>query len=133
MTDDDRIPVAEIYRGIGVHCDQSRDRVERVVKPSVDKVLSMNDVAALYDLAGDITQPPEARLLAGAKALAAFELAAEDRRVRPDIDLDRLRARVAGLDCRRWRHPLLFCSLLDTPPRPGARGAAARERPLGDD
>jgi hypothetical protein len=44
------------------------------------------------------------------------------RVVRPDVDLERVAASVAGLSSRRWRDPSGFGSLLDVPPGPGERG-----------
>lgn len=130
----DRIPIAEFYRGVGVHDSQPRRRIDLVVKPAIDKVHEMNDVEALFAYAGDILNPPEARLLAAAKAEASWQIAADERRVRPDINLDKLHARVAGLNSRRWRNPWAYCSLLDVSPvRPGGPEAVKREERLPKD
>ena len=68
----------------------------------------------LFAYASDPLNPPEPRMLAGARAEALCELAAEERRPRT-ISLERLRAATAGLGCRRWRDPDRFASLLDGP------------------
>ena len=64
-------------------------------------------------------------MLAGARAEALWELAGEERRQRPSLEL--LRAATAGLGCRRWRDPDRYASLLDGP------GGAEREAPLDDE
>ena len=67
--------------------------------------------------------PPEARLFAAAKVEVLFELSVEERRIRPGISLERIRASVAGLGTRCWRDPDRYCSLLD-------HGGVEREQPL---
>jgi hypothetical protein len=124
----DPIPVHETYRGVGIHAGQPPERVA-VVKQAIDEVLALADARTLFDYAGNIAKPPEARLLAAAKAEACFEIAAEERRVRPDIDLDVLRARIAGLGAAKWQDPRFYCSLFDAIP-PGGGGVARRETPL---
>ena len=79
----------------------------------------------MADFAADSMQPPEARLFAAGKAEVHYQLAAEERRERPVIDLDRLRATVAGADSLEWRDPYRYCSLLD-------HGGIERETPLDD-
>jgi hypothetical protein len=78
----------------------------------------------LVDFAADPQQPPEARLFAASKVEVEYELAAEERRNRPVVDLDRVRALVAGLDSVEWRNPWQFGTLLDP------RGGVPREQPL---
>jgi hypothetical protein len=87
----------------------------------------MSDVERLVEFAGDVRNPPDARLLSAAKARSAWDLAAEGREARPEIDLDRLHALTAGLGCIEWRDPDYYCSLLE-----GRVGAVRREQPLGD-
>jgi hypothetical protein len=118
---DDRIPIVETYRGVGIHNEQSRRRIDSVVKPALDRVFAEDDPDRLLEIVKNVQQPPEARLLAAAKIEAAFELAADERRVRPNVDLTLLRAHVAGLKNLGWRDPRRFCSLLDGP------GGVARE------
>ena len=127
----DKIPIVETYRGVGIHDAQPVERIERVVKPAIDAVLKMGDVDELIAFAGDISNAPEARILAGAKLEAMFELAIAERRERPDIDLLYVRALTAGVDSVRWRDRKFYCCLADvSPPRPPR--AARREVPLPD-
>jgi hypothetical protein len=124
--DEDAIPVVEIYRGIGIEDRQPLERIELVVKPSIDRVQTMSNPDLLAAYADDAANPPEARMLAGARAEALWELAAEERRLRPTIDMEKLRASTAGLGSRRWRDPERHSSLLDVP------GGIEREGPLDD-
>src|SRR5262249_61546510 len=80
-------------------------------------------------LAADPRNPPEARLFAASKVECEYELAAEERRNRPIIDLERVRATVAGLDSLVWRDPDRYASLLDT----HSERAVKREEPLDDE
>jgi hypothetical protein len=123
---DDAIPIVEVYRGVGIEDQQSSERI-KVVKRAIDRVHAMDDPEQLAASADNARNPPEARLLAGAKCEAAFEISTEERRLRPAIDMDRLRASTAGLGCRRWRDPWRYASLLDP------HGGIEREQPLADD
>src|SRR5262249_38685422 len=113
-----------------LHDRQSPDRL-RVVRAAIDVVHELTDAQSLFAYAGNIANPPEARLFAGAKCQAAWELAAAERRVRPDIDLRKLAARTAGLDSSRWRNPFRFGCLFDVA-APGAPEAPEREQPLDE-
>ena len=126
---DDTIPIIEIYRGVGVHDCQPPERIE-LVKAAIDDVYGISDLKRLCDYAGDITRPPEARLLAAAKCEATFQIAADESRKRPVVNLDLVRASVAGLSGEKWRSPREYCSLLDVPHAPGERGPERRETPL---
>jgi hypothetical protein len=121
-TEDGRIPTVGVHRGIGLHDHQTP---ARLVKAAIDRVARMSDVMELVDFAADAVQPPEARLFAANKAEIHYQLAAEERRNRPAIDLDRLRATVSGLDSVVWRDPYRYGSLLD-------HGGIEREQPLDD-
>jgi hypothetical protein len=121
------IPIVEVYRGVGVHDEQSPERIENVVKPAIDYVHSVDDLALLADYATDPANPPEARILALAKVEAGWQLAAEERRIRPGLDLDVIRARCVGLDSSNWRHRRRYCSMFD---RSRLERAALREQPL---
>jgi hypothetical protein len=125
MDEDDQIPVVEIYRGVGIEDQQSFERI-RLVKREIDRVHRMSGADELADYAGDARHPPEARMLAGARAEALWELAAEERRLRPTISLERLRAATAGLGSKTWRDPDYHCSLLEV-------GGVEREQPLADE
>ena len=96
------------------------------MKAAIDRVAGMSDVLELADFAADVLQPPEARLFAANKVEVEYQVAAEERRNRPIIDLDRVRATVAGLDSVVWRSPWHFSSLLD------AADGVPREVPLDD-
>ena len=122
--DPDRIPTIASHRGIGIHDNQPPARV-RVVKAAIDRVARMSDILELADFAADRQQPPEARMFAANKVEVEYELAAEERRNRPIIDLDRVRATVAGLGSRRWRDPARYCCLFD-------HGGIERDEPLDD-
>jgi len=121
-----RIPIVECYKGVGIHDQQTRDRIERVVRWEIDRVLVMNDVRELVEFAADRGNSPEARMLAASKVEAIYQLAAEERRQRPDIDLDDVRASVAGLDSAAWRSPWGYGTLAD-------HDAVRREVPLSDE
>lgn len=125
---EDEIPTIGEYRGVKIHDFQSPDRIENVVRPAIDRVCELSDIALLFDFACDPRNPPEARLFAGAKCRAAHSIAASSRVQRPDIDLEVLDASTAGLDSFQWSDPCRYGSLLD--PRRGAGGRdAADERP----
>src|SRR4051794_37601368 len=116
------IPIIAEHRGIGIHADQSPARI-KVVKRAIDRVARISNVLELAAFAEDAQQPPEARLFAASKLEAEYELATAERRLRPSIDLDRVRACVAGLDSVGWRSPWVFGSLLD-------HDGVPREQPL---
>jgi hypothetical protein len=123
MDEDDQIPVVETYRGVGIEDQQPPARV-KFVKSEIDRVHRMSGTDELADYAGDAGHPPEARMLAGARAEALCEIAGEERRLRP-ISLEKLRASTAGLGSRCWRDPDRYASLLD-------HGGTEREQPLDD-
>ena len=127
MTDDRPMPTAELYRGVKVFGLQSVERIERVVRPAIDAVFLLTDARALVDYAADALNPPEARLYAGCRVEAIWQLAAEGRALRPAISLERLRAATAGLDSRKWASPWHHGSLFDRD------RAVRRDTPLSDD
>ena len=102
-----------MYRGVGIEDQQPPERIE-LVKREIDRVHHMSGTDELADYAGDAGHPPEARMLAGARAEALWEIAGEERRHRP-ISLELLHAATAGLGCQRWRDPDRFASLLEGP------------------
>ncbi|WP_409188596.1 hypothetical protein [Bradyrhizobium sp. RDM4] len=116
----DTIPIVCTYRGVGLHDQQSPARLD-VVRAAIDDVFDQGDIARLFDIAGDASWPPEARLLAAAKLAAMVEIAVDERAVRPPIDLTLVQAIVAGLDSVKWRHPQYFASLFDAGPAPGVK------------
>lgn len=113
MTRNPAMPVEEHYRGVKVHALQPSERIASVVKPEIDRVFMMTDAADLAEYAGDAHHSPESRLFASARVEALWQLAAEGRAVRPAVNLDRLRASVAGLDSLTWIDPWRYGSLLD--------------------
>jgi hypothetical protein len=121
-----QIPIIATHRGVGIHDHQSPARI-KLVKVAIDRVARMSDILELADFAADRREPPEARLFAASKVECEYELAAEERRNRPIIDLDRVRATVAGLDSVEWRDPDRYASLLDGP------GGVEREVPLDEE
>ena len=123
--DPDRIPTIASHRGIGIHDHQTPERV-RAVKAAIDRVAGMSNILELADFAADPQQPPEARLFAANKVQVEYQVAAEERRNRPIIDLDVVRCTVAGLDSVVWRNPWYFGSRLD------AADGVPREQSLDD-
>jgi hypothetical protein len=112
LTGDDRIPTCGEHRGVPLHADQSSARL-KAVKADIDEVYALTSLEALFAFATDLGRAPEARMFAAAKVRAAFDLAVEERRERPAIDLDLLDAHVAGLDSLEWRSPFAYCTLGD--------------------
>ncbi|WLA62377.1 hypothetical protein [Bradyrhizobium diazoefficiens] len=130
MTDSDMIPTIATHRGVRLHDLQSPERLD-VVRRAIDDVFEQVDIGQLSDIASDPRWPPEARLFAAAKLEAMLEIAADERAVRPVIDLARVQACVAGLDSVKWRHPRYYTSLFDAGPAPGEVWPE-REEPLPD-
>jgi hypothetical protein len=117
-----QIPTIAIHRSIGIHDHQSPARI-KVVKAAVDRVARMSDIVELALFAADPQQPPEARMFAANKVEVEYEVAAEERRNRPIVDLDLVRATVAGLDSLEWRSPVVYGTDLED-------GGVPREEPL---
>jgi hypothetical protein len=115
------------YKGVAIHAGQGARRV-RLVKQEVDKVGKISGLMRLFEIAGDCTWSPEARLLAGARCIAGLELMTERREAKPDIDREDVAACTAGLGVLGWAHPTRYCSLLDT----HDERAVEREEPLDD-
>src|SRR5262245_28686696 len=127
-----KIPIVEIYRGIGLHDHQDETRLA-VVRVEIDQVFGMTRLHELFDFLTDIGRAPESRMLAAAKLEAVWELAAEDREARPaEISLPLVRAHAAGLDSELWRSPWSYGTIVDPPARPGKPGAVLRITPLPD-
>jgi hypothetical protein len=116
------IPTIGTHRGIGLHNCQSAARL-KVVRTAIDRVARMSDIVELVDFAADPKQPPEARMFAANKVEVEYEVAAEERRNRPVVDLDLVRATVAGLDSLEWRSPVVYGTDLED-------GGVPREEPL---
>jgi hypothetical protein len=120
------MPTIGTYRGVPLHDFQPRARIEKVVKPAIDEVFGIADPEKLFTYAANNQNPPEARLFAAARCEACHQLAAESRVARPAIDLQLLRAHVAGLGSRQWVDPKHYTSVLD----PYGFRAPLRETPL---
>jgi len=118
-----QIPTIASHRGIGIHDRQGAARI-KVAKAAIDRVARMSDVLELADFAADSQQPPEARMFAANKIEVEYEVAAEERRNRPIIDLEKVR--VAGLDSLEWRSPVVYGTDLED-------GGEPREQPLDDE
>jgi hypothetical protein len=93
------------------------------VKAAIDRVAGISDILELTAFAADPQQPPEARMFAANKVEVEYEVAAEERRNRPIVDLDLVRATVAGLDSLEWRSPVVYGTDLE-------HGGVLREEPL---
>lgn len=126
----DAIPIIDIYRGVGLHDQQPPERLAEV-RRAIDAVYDEHELDRLLEIAGDPVWPPEARLFAAAKLEATHQIAVDERKVRPAIDLAVVHATVAGLNSQSWRHPRYYASLLDPGPGPG-RTWIERERTLAD-
>jgi hypothetical protein len=118
------IPTIATHRGVGIHEHQTPARI-KLVKAAIDRVARTKDILRLVDFAADPQQPPEARMFAASKVEVEYELAAEERRNRPTVDLDRVRATVAGLDSVVWRSPAVYGTDLEV-------GGVEREQRLDD-
>ena len=127
MRDPDLIPSVGKYRGVRIHNEQSERRILKIVRPAIDVVLAMTDIKRLAAYAADPRHPPEARLLAAARCENDWKSCADERRIRPLIDLEKIRAAVAGVASQTWRSPSHYASLLD--PFSGAAPREARPRP----
>ena len=126
----DEFPTVGTYRGVAIHDFQPDERIESLVKPAIDRVHSLQDIEQLYSYAVDFQNPPEARLLARAKCEAYFQIAAEERRTRPNIDSEMLRARTAGLNSWTWMSFNYYASSFELNLAPGAKYPPKREAPL---
>jgi hypothetical protein len=124
----DEMPIATIYKGVGIHAGQPAKRIA-LVKREIDKVGKISDLEQLFEIAGDCSWSPEGRLYAGARCIAGLQRATEHRETRPDINGEDVEAATAGLSAVRWADPSRYCSLLDA----HYERAAEREEPLPDE
>ena len=122
--EDDRIPAVAWHRGCPIQDQQSLARIQHV-RDEIDRIhgLSLDDAEELVGYCENWFNPPESRMYAAARLEALWQLASEERRPRPRIDLLRVKALVAGLGSRRWRNPWTYGSLFDLHGVP-------REKPL---
>jgi len=105
---EDRIPVVEGYKGVGLHADQSPERLAEV-RAEIDQVIALEGrVAELLAWVEWRPNSPESRLLAAALVKASVEEAQDRRRTGPAVDLLKVGAHVAGLDGDRDRNRFYF-------------------------
>jgi hypothetical protein len=130
-SNDDSFPVAGAHRGAPLFAYQSPERLA-TVRAEIDEVLGTHDPHRLHEYARNISHSPESRLLAVARVDALFEVSANHREARPQVNLQNVRAAVAGLGSRRWAHPEFHSSLFDPhpPADSGQPMPGRRERPL---
>jgi hypothetical protein len=102
----------------------------KVVKRDIDAAAKLTDVGDLFDFAGDPSRAPESRLYAAALVEARWDMAAESRAKRPEINMDRLKTRVAGCDSAQRRNPYFYCSDFDDETRGCWRPPQDRKRHL---
>jgi hypothetical protein len=126
MDGDDQIPTIGCYKGVPLENEQSEARLG-LVRGEIARVLDMTDAGELADWAADSWHSPESRQLAVAMCESMWTVASETRANRPAVDMERLRASVAGLGSKNWRSPWHFASLLDP------HGGVEREQALADD
>jgi hypothetical protein len=118
------MPCIGEHRGFVIHAYQGADRIEAVIRPGLDRVLSVTDPLQLFALAGNVAEAPEIRLASA----ALYESQDEQRAARHKARLGRidlLAALIAGLTVLGWHDPAIFASLLDTW-RSGTDAPAAR-------
>jgi hypothetical protein len=118
LDDNDQIPTAgRHHRNVPLHAGQSARRLA-VVRADIDSAFSLLTVDELLAFARDVMRAPEARLLAGALLEARHAAATSNRDATP-VDIDLVRASIAGLDSINWRDPDNYGTDLDA--RRGAR------------
>jgi hypothetical protein len=122
------MPIATIYKGVAIFAGQPTKRIA-VVKREVDRVAAVADLVQLFEIAGDCSWSPEARIYAGARCIAGLERSTERREARPDINREDVEARTAGLSSLSWADPFRYCSLIDA----HYEHAVMREQPLPDE
>jgi hypothetical protein len=135
VTDDDRIPTCGAYRGVPIHAEQPRERIETVVHPAIDDVFAhAQDVKWLWAYCTAPGNPPEARWLAAATIKAEFDLAVKERRSRPDglsvREFEAAEGLFKLLTSNHARHDSRYCLSFDRGTAPGEPRAAEREQPL---
>ena len=120
--DGGQIPMVEMYRGVGLHDQQSPERLE-LVRREIDLVLAMTKPRDLFKFACNERNAPEARLLAEAHVRGPARAGGRKPFAAPVINLDQLHAYCAGLNSQSWRNPWRYGSL-------ACRDAVLREVPL---
>ena len=127
------IPIVDTYRGVGIHDCQPQSRIDGVVKPAIDRAMKLSSSKSLMDFAKDITEPPEARALAAAKLVARYQIAVDERKERPDFDIDMATYYATWLNRKKARSRTHYGNTFHTPNPPGQPGPVKREVPLTDE
>ena len=122
------MPIGSTHKDVGIFAGQSARRVG-TIKKEIDKIGKVSDLVQLYEIAGDCSWSPEARLYSAARCIGGLQRAAEHRQLRPDISVEDIEARTAGLNSLTWADPDFHCCLLDL----RRERAAVREQPLLDE
>jgi hypothetical protein len=124
---DDEMPIATTYKGVRIH----RQPAKRIalVKKELDRISKLSEPMKLFDVCGDPSWSPEARMLAGARYIVSIEIAREQRTPQPDHTREDVEARIAGLNSRTWADPERYCCLCDIE----REHAAEREVPLDEE
>jgi hypothetical protein len=126
MPREGKIPIVEIYRGVGLHDSQTPERLI-VVRSEIDQVINLHDLRELVAWAEFDGHSPESRLLAGAKAETILAEFGGARQKRPrGITPEFVAALTAGLESQGWRSPSHYGTLVDN-------GAVERETPLDEE
>ena len=120
------IPIIGYHRGVGLHDQQSPERLA-IVRAEIDRVIELSDLVELVKWAEDVAHAPEGRLLAGAKAVTTISEFSSARQKRPGITAEYVEAVVAGLGSTSWRSRNCYGTLVDK-----GRGAVKRGTPLID-
>jgi hypothetical protein len=76
--DGDTIPAMDFHCGVKIQDAQPQERVA-LVRLEIDRILAISDVHELYQIAGDASWSPEARLLAASKVESTWEACAAGR------------------------------------------------------
>ena len=126
-----KIECSESYRSVGLHPGQSPERLAQV-RREIDQVFELEEVGALMSWIEDVSKSPEARVLAGAMVEAIFQLAVDERRERPAIDVERVQAITAPLSSTIWIDPNFHCAIFESDGWDG-RMPVRRERPIKGD
>jgi hypothetical protein len=121
--DNDARSSGEIYRGARILPYSSPDRVA-TVKQEIDEVWALADAQPLFEVLGNNSSSPEARLFAAARLEALLETGARCHHCGRSVDGQLIRACIVGLyDAEAWlmgEHNSFH--RFDVPPEPPGRG-----------
>lgn len=108
---DDPIAKSGEYRGVALDVGQSAARLV-FIHADIDATFEA-PTAKLMQIVAWPDWAPEARRLAGALLEAQHQLAVANREARPEINLEFVRAALAGIDSVSWQDPDFYCTLFD--------------------